>query len=64
MYRAWLLRTGELVFEARSGMWVRDCDGYVKPYPHQHQASNGGRVAPLPHLLPDADELTQRVRND
>ena len=64
MYRAWLLRTGELVFEARSGMWVRDCEGYVRPYPHQEWVTVEGRAVPLPHLLPDADELTQRVRTD
>lgn len=61
-YRAWLLRTGELVFEARSGMWVRDCEGYVRPYPEggTGRIENGKWVTErLP--LPEADELTQHV---
>lgn len=43
-------------------MWVRDCDGYVRPYPHQEWTIVEGRAVPLPHLLPDADELTQQVQ--
>jgi hypothetical protein len=55
-YRAWLLRTGELVFEARSGMWVRDCEGYVQPYPHHYKG-----VEAQPYSLPDEDELTRHA---
>lgn len=58
-YRAWLLRTGELVFEARSGMWQRDCAGYVQPYPHHYRGTEM-----QPYLLPDGDELTQHVTGE